>query len=407
MPANAMTCPETGGFESTDVVILGAGAVGTVVAGQLAQSKHVDRVVAADINSEKTEALSKRVRSKKVVSKAADARSVRNLVRVFRDVDMVVNATVPLFNLNVMKAAAAAKVHYLDMSTGGPKEFSDVPELAEQLALSGTFEKAGLTALLSMGVDPGTSNIFARHLADGMDRVDELLVRDGDNSTVEGHSFAALFSPESLIEECLLPPLIFRDGRFKRLPPLGDGQMYDFPAPIGPQMAYYVDHEEVETFPVNFKGIKKCDFKYALGEGFVQTLKALRDIGITGTKAVKVRGTEVVPRDLLISLLPDPASLGPKVKGHSCVGVEAAGFEGRKRVRRFMYTSASHSECYEKHRVTATAFQTGVPPAIAVEMMARGEITRRGAFTPEMLDPEPWPKELARRGMPVKVLDLS
>ena len=61
----------------------------------------------------------------------------------------------------------------------------------------------------------------------------------------------------------------------------------------------------------------------------------------------------------------------------------------------------------EKFGVTATSFQTGVPPAIAVDMMARGEITRKGAFTPELLDPEPWPKELARRGMPVKVKELS
>lgn len=389
------------------MIILGAGAVGTVVAGQLAQSKHVDRVVAADISSEKTEALQRRVRSKKVETRTADARNVNGLANAFRDVDMVVNATVPMFNIHVMKAALKARVHYMDMSTGGPKEFSDVPELAEQLSYDGAFRKAGLTALLTMGVDPGCSNIFGKYLADGMDRVDELLVRDGDTSTVEGHSFAALFSPESLIEECLLPPLVLRDGKFKRLEPLSECQMYDFPKPVGPQMAYYVDHEEVETLPVNVKGLKRCDFMYALGESFVQTLKALRDVGVTGTEPVKVGKTKVVPRDLLISLLPDPAKLAPKVKGHSCVGVEASGLEGRRKVRRYMYTPASHSECYEKYGVTATSFQTGVPPAIGVEMMARGEITRKGAFTPESLDPEPWPKELARKGMPVKVKELS
>jgi saccharopine dehydrogenase (NAD+, L-lysine-forming) len=389
------------------VVILGAGAVGTVVAGQLAQSKHVDRVVAADISSEKTEALSRRVRSKKVVSRTADARSVSSLVNAFRGSDMVVNATVPMFNISVMKAALKAGVHYMDMSTGGPKEYSDVPELAEQLGFDKPFREAGLAAILTMGVDPGCSNIFGKYLADGMDRTEELLVRDGDTSTVEGHSFAALFSPESLIEECLLPPLVLRNGKMRRLEPLSESEMYEFPKPVGPQRAYYVDHEEVETLTVHVKGLKRCDFMYALGQVFVDTLKALRDIGLTGTEPVKVGKTKIVPRDLLISLLPDPAKLGPKVKGDSCVGVEASGFEGRRRVKRFMYTPASHGECYRKYGVTATAFQTGVPPAIGVEMLARGDITRRGAYTPEMLDPEPWPKELARHGMPVKVIDLS
>ncbi len=60
-----------------------------------------------------------------------------------------------------------------------------------------------------------------------------------------------------------------------------------------------------------------------------------------------------------------------------------------------------------EHGVTATAFQTGVPPAIGVEMIARGDIKRMGTFTPELLDPEPWPRELARHGMAVKVAELT
>ncbi len=185
--------------------------------------------MAADIRPEKTAALIKRAHSKKVVPRRADAKNIKDLVGAFRDVDIVVNATIPLLNINVMKAALKADVHYMDLATGGPKEATDAPELREQQALDGAFKKAGLTALLSMGVDPGCSNIFARHLADRLDRVDELLVRDGDNSTVEGYSFAPLFSPDTLLEECLLPPLVYRSGRFERLEHLSGGEVYEFP----------------------------------------------------------------------------------------------------------------------------------------------------------------------------------
>lgn len=347
------------------------------------------------------------MRSRKVVPRRADARSVKGLEGAFRDVDMVVNATIPLFNLNVMKAALRSRIHYMDLSTGGPKEATDAPELREQMALDAAFKKVDLTALLSMGVDPGCSNIFARHLSDRLDRVDELLVRDGDNSTVEGLPFAPLFSPDTLLEECLLPPLVYRNGRFDRLEPLSGGEIYDFPDPVGPLLAYYVDHEEVETLPVNIKGLEKCDFKYALGENFVKTLTTLHEIGLLRKEPVSVGGRDVVPKDLLVALLPDPAKLGPKVRGHSCVGVESSGREAGKRVRRYMYTLASHRECYERHGVTATAFQTGVPPAIGVEMVARDEIERRGTFTPELLDPEPWPEELERHGMRVRTVELA
>ncbi len=399
--------PGSGGFESTDVMILGSGAVGTVIADQLSRSKHVDRVVAVDTDPAKTGALARKVRSRKVVRRRADARDVTGLAEAMGDVGMVVNATVPMFNLMVMRAALKAKVHYMDLATGGPKGSTEAPELAEQMALGARFGRAHLTALLSMGVDPGCSNIFARHLADRLDRVDELLVRDGDDSTVEGYSFAPLFSPDTLLEECLLPPLVYRNRRFERLAPLSGGEPYDFPRPVGRLPAYYVDHEEVETLPLNIKGLKRCDFKYALGEGFVRTLKALHEIGMTGTRPVRVGGSLVVPKELLVALLPDPATLGPRVRGHSCVGVEASGLEAGRRVRRYMYTLSSHGECFEEHGVTATAFQTGVPPAIAVEMIARGDIARTGAFTPELLDPTPWPAELARHGMAVKVAERA
>lgn len=389
------------------VLVLGAGAVGTVIADQLSRSKEVERIVVADIDPRKTRALKKKIGGTKVVVRKADASKLSDLVRVFKGNDMVVNATVPKYNLIVMEACLKAKCHYMDLSTGGPKEVTDTPELSEQMAYDERFRNAGLTAMLSMGVDPGTSNIFARYLANRMERVDEVLIRDGDNSTVDGVSFAALFSPATLIEECLLPPTVYRDGRFERTEPLSSREIYVFPQPIGPLTTFLVDHEEVETIPLNIKGIKRCDFRYALSEQFVETLKTLRSLGLTKDQPIRVGRFKVSPKDVLVSLLPDPKDLGPKVKGYTCVGTEVAGVQNGMPKRLYMYTMASHQECYEKYGVTGTAFQTGVPPAIGVEMLARGEITRKGTFTPELLDPEPWPEELRRHGMPVEIMDLT
>jgi len=388
------------------VVVLGAGAVGAVIADQLSKSEHIEKITVADMDLAKARALKQRLGSDKVVARKADASKIVQLAKLLKGNGFVVNATLPRFNLSVMRAALRAKVHYMDLATGGPRDLVGSPDMDEQMALDGKFRKAGLIGLLSMGVDPGCTNIFARYMANRMERVEDVLVRDGDNSTVDGHFFAPLFSPDTIIEECLLPPLAYRDGQFVRMEPMSGGEVYHFPQPIGPLTTYYVDHEEVETIPANIPGVRRCDFKYALGENFIQTLKALDSIGLTRSRPTTVGELEIVPKNVLVSLLPDPATLGPKVKGHSCVGVEVRGWSDGKPKGAFMYTMSSHEQCYKDHGVTATAFQTGVPPAIAVEMVARGEITRVGTFTAEMLDPEPWPDELRKRGMQVEIIDL-
>jgi saccharopine dehydrogenase-like NADP-dependent oxidoreductase len=46
---------------------------------------------------------------------------------------------------------------------------------------------------------------------------------------------------------------------------------------------------------------------------------------------------------------------------------------------------------------------TGCPPSIAMQMLARGDITARGVLPPEVAVPvAPFVRELARRGMTIR-----
>src|SRR2546426_1114751 len=93
-----------------------------------------------------------------------------------------------------------------------------------------------------MGEDPGLSNVFARYAADGMDRVESIKVRDGDTASSPDYPFIALFSPETFVEETLAPSRIWRDGKYESVPPFGEFETYEFPAPIGPLPRYSVVH---------------------------------------------------------------------------------------------------------------------------------------------------------------------
>ena len=154
-------------------------------------------------------------------------------------------------NLEVMRACLAAGCHYIDLASGGTDD-DGIPKMDDQFALDAEFKAAGRIALLGMGADPGTTNVYAayarKHL---LDTVTELRVRDGDNSVCQGHDgFVAAFSPWVFIDECLCKAVSFRDGRYHLEEPLTGFEPFDFPE-LGVLNCYHVDHEESKTLPLS------------------------------------------------------------------------------------------------------------------------------------------------------------
>ena len=104
-----------------------------------------------------------------------------------------------------------------------------------QLAEHERWQQAGLLALVGIGVEPGLSDVFARHAADELfSSIDEVGVRDGADLVVEGYDFAPTFSIWTTIEECLNPPLIWeRERGFYTTAPFSEPEVFDFPEGIG------------------------------------------------------------------------------------------------------------------------------------------------------------------------------
>ena len=103
-----------------------------------------------------------------------------------------------------MRACLDAGCDYIDMASGGTDD-DGIPKMEDQFALDAEFKAAGRIALLGMGADPGTTNVYAAYAAKHLlDEITELRVRDGDNSVCQGHDgFVAAFSPWVFIDECL------------------------------------------------------------------------------------------------------------------------------------------------------------------------------------------------------------
>ncbi len=390
------------------LLLLGLGGVGTVIARTLAKTKKFEHVVLADINEDHIQKLAKELGSG-FSARRVDASSVNNLVEAMKDVDVVQNVILPKFNYNVMDAAVAAKIHYIDLASHGPIKLPGRITVLEQLEkYNDKFKAIGKAAYLCTGIDPGTSNVFARYLSDQMDTVEEILVRDADVSTVEGYDLVMSFSPDTTIEECLQPYLNYENGEFVLGDALTDIDEFVFPEPIGKQTVYSVSHEEVGTIPRYLgKPIKNCNFKYALDAGLVNTLKVLRSIGLDKTDPVEVKGVKVSPRDVVTALLPEPRDLGGKIKGHLCVGTLVRGIKDGKKVEKFMYSLETHEEGFEVAGAQGVSYQTGIPGAVTADMFAEGLINKTGTFPAETIDPEPFIERIKKYGLHIYIQDRS
>jgi saccharopine dehydrogenase (NAD+, L-lysine-forming) len=390
------------------VLQLGVGAVGEVNARVAAQEPHVSAVTLADVDEARVRAVAAKLPPGKAETLVLDASDRAALVRAAKGADFVLNALATCWDIPVMEACLEAGVHYLDMGTGGPREITGTADLDEQLALDGEFKKRDLTALVSYGIDPGASDVFARALHDQFDTVETLTVLDGDNGTVDGYEFACSFSPETMIEECLLPPCVFRDGAEARNEALAVSREFDFPAPVGRLRLWNVDHEEAQLMPqfLRGKGLRDAAFFIALDDRFVEALRVFRFLGLNQRTPVEFRGATFSPIQFVASRLPQPAELAGKIHGAVCVGTLCEGTIAGRPARRFMYQTTSHDEAWERWGVQGTGWQTGASAACAVRLFARGEIGQRGVVAPELLDPQAYIAEMRAVGLEVGVVDL-
>jgi saccharopine dehydrogenase-like NADP-dependent oxidoreductase len=373
------------------VMLLGVGAIGTVVARHLAGHRAIESLTLCDMDTARAERLARELPGGPRVERL-DAADPEALARGLKGYGLVISAILPRYNEAVMAAALQAGSDYLDLSAGEANQLAHDPE----------WKKAGRLAVNGMGEDPGISNIFARWAADRLDEVEAIRVRDGEYSESEEFPLACLFSSETFIEEAVSPARYFQNGEWKQCPAWSNREVFEFPDPVGPLPVYNMSHEEVETLPRYIgKGVRSVDFKLAVPDEVRRHLEFLHTIGMTRLDKVRVRGGEVTPLSVLAAVLPQPADLGGRIRGAASILVEVDGRKAGRRTRHVLYAAMTHDDAFRRQKVTGTAFLTGTGAAAGALAIASGKITTRGAVPSEALDPEPILALLAELGLSV------
>jgi saccharopine dehydrogenase-like NADP-dependent oxidoreductase len=393
--------------------------VGAAFAGIAQRREAFEQVVLADVALERARAAVGRLgEPDRFRAERVDASSREELVELIGRVrpDAVLNACDPRFNEPIFAAAFDTKVTYLDMamtlSHAHPERPYELPgEMLgdRQLAEHERWEQAGVLALVGIGVEPGLSDVFARYAADELfSSITEVGVRDGADLVVEGYDFAPTFSIWTTIEECLNPPLIWeRERGFYTTAPFSEPEVFDFPEGIGRVECVNVEHEEVVLIP-RWVQCERVSFKYGLGQEFIDVLSTLHKLGLDSTAPVSVRGTEVAPRDVVAAVLPDPATLGERMSGRTCAGtwVRGRGDDGQSRST-YLYHVVDNETTMREYGSQAVVWQTAVNPAVALELLDRGDWKGAGVLGPEAFPPKPFLELLAEHGSPHGQMELA
>lgn len=400
------------------ILLVGAGGVGSAFAAIAARRDFFETIVIADYSLERAEKAA--ATDDRYAAAQIDASSEEAVVALVREhrITHVMNAVDPVFNMPVFNGAYAAGADYVDMamslSTPHPETPYETPGVKlgdEQFAVAGDWESAGRLALVGMGVEPGLSDVFARYAADHLfTQIDELGTRDGANLVVtddDGQEiFAPSFSMWTTIEECLNPPVIWQDGEWHTTAPFSEPEVFDFPEGIGPVECVNVEHEEVLLMP-RWIECQRATFKYGLGDEFINILKVLHTLGLDSTEKVRVKGVEVSPRDVVAAVLPDPASVGPRMKGKTCAGlwVTGRGTDGAERST-YLYHVVDNEWTMAEYGHQCVVWQTAINPVVALELIARGEWAGIGVLGPEAFDAVPFLDLLSEYGSPWGMMEL-
>ena len=405
------------------LLIIGCGGVAGVAIHKCCQNSDVfTEICIASRTKSKCDAIKAKLENttKTVITTAqVNADSKDELVALINSYkpDAVLNLALPYQDLTIMDACLETKTDYIDTANYEPEDTTD-PEwkaayekrckdlgftayfdYSWQWAYKEKFEKAGITALLGTGFDPGVTSVFTayalKHYFDEIHYIDILDCNGGDH----GNPFATNFNPEINLREVSANGSYWEDGKWIETKPMEIKRVYNFDG-VGEKDMYLLHHEEIESLAKNIPNVKRIRFFMTFGQSYLTHMQCLENVGMLSTEPVMYDGREIVPIQFLKALLPDPASLGSRTKGKTNIGCIFTGVKDGKEKTIYIYNMCDHQECYKEVGSQAVSYTTGVPAMIGASLVLSGQWKKPGVYNVEEFDPDPYMEALNKFGLP-------
>ncbi len=389
------------------VLIIGAGAAGSVVAQKCAMNRDVFKTVHL---ASRRLASCQEVAARCVTSidvSQVDADDVPATIALIDKVqpDLVINMALPYQDLPIMDACLETGVHYMDTANYEPRDQAKFT-YEWQWPYHERYREKGLMAVLGCGFDPGQTNIYCAYaqeeLFDAIETIDIVDCNAGEH----GKAFATNFNPEINLREVTQRGKYWKHGEWIEIDPLSIATMIDYPE-VGPRKSYLIYHEEEESLVENIRGLRQIRFWMTFGDNYIKHLEVLQNVGMTRIDPVMYKGTPVIPIEFLKELLPPPSSLGEGYTGKTSIGCIMVGKKDGREKRVMIYNVCDHAESFKEVGAQAVSYTTGVPPVVGAMMMFKGHWSGSGVFNVEQLPPKPFMDEIGKQGLPWQIKQIT
>ena len=400
-----------------NVLIIGAGGVAHVVAHKCAQNnKLLGDIHIASRTLSKCEAIIDSIKEKNNLQQpgilkahqldAFDIEATKALIRSTNS-QIVINVGTPFLNMSVLEACIGTGAAYLDTAIHEePDLICETPPWYAnyEWKRAEACEKAGVTAVLGVGFDPGVVNAYARFAYDNyFDKVDSIDIID-INAGNHGRYFATNFDPEINFREFIETVWSWEDNKWKASQMFEHSKEWDMPI-IGKSVAYLTGHDEIHSLS-HFLDVPNIRFWMGFGEHYINVFNVLKNLGLLSEKPVRTaRGVEIVPLEVVKAVLPDPASLAPGYTGKTCIGDLVKGSKDGQEKEVFLYNSCDHETCYKEVGSQAISYTAGVPAVAAALLIADGTWDAKRMVNVEEQDPAPFISLMNTMGLVTRIKD--
>jgi len=359
------------------ILILGSGLMGPAAAFNAISDPDVSQVLVCDMDPRQLDACMNKLANMRGAEKLSTTRLDLNdqaaAVELMAGFDAAVGALPWSASLLAIRAASRAGTPLVDLAR--PDE-TRLPELRREV------EATGGCVVLGCGLEPGLTEIMARHLAEKLDRVDEVHIKCGGipEKPTPPLGYKIVFGGRQLpLSEH--DALMVKDGQLRPVPRYSGVEPVFFPG-VGQCEAW---HEGFVPWLLEIPALKNLRLgtqKTVRWPGYAAKVTVLKEMGLLSQEPVTVDGVPVIPKKFLDALLYPRLRLEEGERDITVFRVEAI---GEKEGRRCTYRVEMVDRYDQATGFTSMARTTAFTGAIVTRMLARGDLKLVGARSPEQV----------------------
>ncbi len=349
-----------------NILSVGCGYIGSVLAEELIQNLDFDRLTICDREKENLEKIANKL-GEKVHPLQLDFSKYSNLLRIIEEADLVIGLAPGKLGFSVMKACVEKQKNLVDLSY-----MVEDPLVFHKQAVDG-----GIVIIPDCGVAPGLSNLLIGQASTQLDELEDVIIYVGGlpQNPRPPLNYMVTWSVEDLFEEYTRKTKIVKNYESVEVEALEGLEDVEFEG-VGVFEAFFTDGLRTLSQTIKAKNIWEKTLRY---KGHVEKIKFLIKLGLLSKE--RLRTAPISPWEFMCKFWIERLSF---VEEKDVLLMRAI-VTGRKASTRIQHTFEVVDYFDEKRNITAMGRTTAYTAFAVIKLLSENKIEQHGVIPPEIL----------------------